>query len=358
MLSSSNALRRALAAAAVLSLTLPAWSASAQGAQPTAAAQQEAATRFKKGLELFKDGDYQAALIEFRRANELAPNYNVLYNIGQVSFQLQDYPNALRSLERYLEEGGKSIDAKRRAEVEKDIEKLRARVANLEINVNVGDAEVAIDDVTIGKSPLSKTVLVSAGRHKVTVTKTGFSPVTKVVEIASSETQKVPIELSENKSTATPPVEPPKNPDTPQNPPVDAGTPPVQPPGGDTNQPPPPAPRSIPWAGWAVTGGLAAGAVVTGVLALGASSDLKTKRTSANPTSADLDSAKTKTQTLALVTDILTGCAVVAGGVTLYFTIAGGSSSAPAADKAKPALLRPEVKVGFTPGGLKLVGQF
>ena len=49
---------------------------------PTKAQQQEAATRFKKGLDLFKDGDYQASLIEFRRANELAPNYNVLYNIG------------------------------------------------------------------------------------------------------------------------------------------------------------------------------------------------------------------------------------------------------------------------------------
>jgi len=77
--------QRSLALCVVLALTLPSFTASAQGTV-TAAAQTEAASRFKKGLELFKDGDYQAALIELRRANELAPNYNVLYNIGQVYF--------------------------------------------------------------------------------------------------------------------------------------------------------------------------------------------------------------------------------------------------------------------------------
>jgi hypothetical protein len=350
---------RSLALCAALALTLPSLTASAQGTV-TAAAQTEAASRFKKGIELFKDGDYQAALIELRRANELAPNYNVLYNIGQVYFQLQDYPNALHSLERYLQEGGKNVDAKRRAEVEKDIDKLKARVANLEITVNVPDAEVTIDDVSAGKTPLPKAVLVSAGRHRIVISKTGFTPITKVVEIASAELQKVPVDLVETKSTtaAPPPAVDPGKGTTPP-PPVPVDTPPTTP---LQDQPPPPPARSVPVVGWVVTGGLAAGAVVTGILALGASGDLKTQRTSGTATREDLDSAKSKTQTFALVTDILTGCAVVAGGITLYFTIAGGSSASDAKPAAAPppagAFYKPTLNVGINPGGVSLLGTF
>ena len=347
---SNSSRRRPLALCAALALTLPSFPAFGQGV--SASAQQEAASRFKKGLDLFKDGDYQAALIELRRANELAPNYTVLYNIGQVYFQLQDYPNALHSLERYLQEGGKSIEAKRRVEVEKDVEKLKARVANLEIAVNVPDAEVTIDDVSVGKAPLPRSVLVSAGRHRITVTKAGYSSVSKVVEIASAELQKVPIELVENK-----PIVALVDPD-----PAKAASPaPIVAPAPAPVTPPaerslPPA-RRVPVASWVVTGGLAAGAAITGVLALGASSDLKAQRTTGTPTRDELDSTRSKTQTFALVSDILTGCAVVAGGITLYFTLAGGSSS-----DANPApagtFVKPTMKVGFTPGGMTVLGTF
>ncbi|MEP7126056.1 MAG: PEGA domain-containing protein [Byssovorax sp.] len=349
---------RSLALCAALALTLPSLTASAQGTV-TAAAQTEAASRFKKGLELFKDGDYQAALIELRRANELAPNYNVLYNIGQVYFQLQDYPNALHSLERYVQEGGKGIDAKRRAEVEKDIDKLKARVANVEIVVNVPDAEVTIDDVSAGKTPLPKAVLVSAGRHRIVVTKVGFTSITRQIEIASAELQKVPVDLVETKANSpTPVVVPDPGNGTTPPPPVPTVPTPLTLPEGPAPQPT----RSVPVVGWVVTGGLAAGAVVTGILALGASSDLKTQRTSPAPTRDALDSAKSKTQTLALVTDILAGCAVVAGGITLYFTVAGGSSSSDAKPASAPppagAFSVPTLKVGVNPTGVSLLGTF
>ncbi|MEO5726593.1 MAG: PEGA domain-containing protein [Byssovorax sp.] len=347
----SSSRRRPLALCAALALTLPSLHARAEGPVP-ASAQDEAASRFKKGLDLFKEGDYQAALIELRRANELAPNYNVLYNIGQVYFQLQDYPNALHSLQRYLVEGGKAIDIKRRLEVEKDIEKLKTRVANLEIAVNVPDAEVTVDDVSAGKSPLPKTVLVGAGRHRIVVSKAGFGSVTRVVEIASAELQKVPVELVETKPVA------------PDKPPPASLPPPPPPPPSPVIAPPeprhPPA-RAVPIAGWVVTGGLAAGAIVTGSLALVASTDLKTQRTSGTATRDDLAGARTRMQSLALATDILAGCAVVAGGVSLYFTFAGGSSSdaKPGAPKAAGAFSRPTVNmVGVTPGGVTLSGTF
>ncbi len=141
-----------------------------------------------------------------------------------------------------------------------------------------------------------------AGRHRIVVSKPGFVTITRVVEIASAEVQKVPIELLETKPLA--PAPPPVL--APRPAPVITAPPPRHPPS-----------RTLPTIGWAVTGGLAAGAVVTGILALGASSSLKTERTSGTATRDDLEAAKSKTQTLALVTDILTGCAVVTGGLSL-----------------------------------------
>ena len=337
---------RPLALCAALALALPSLVARAEGpplAVAPAQAQEEAASRFKKGLDLFKEGDYQAALIELRRANELAPNYNVLYNIGQVYFQLQDYPNALRSLESYLQEGGKGIDTKRRVEVEKDIEKLRSRVANIEIAVNVPDAEVTIDEISAGKTPLPKSVLVGAGRHRIVVSKPDFGTVTRVVEIASAELQKVPIELLETKpvAAAPPPAAAPR--------PAPAITPPAPPP----RRPPS---RTLPTIGWAVTGGLTAGAVVTGILALGASSSLKTERTSGTATRDDLEGAKSKTQTLALVTDILAGCAVVTGGLSLYLTLA---PAAPSDTRPSAATLpSPKLNLAVAPSGATLLLTF
>lgn len=338
-----------------LTITAPPLEVFAQP-QPKPAAREEAASRFRKGIELFKEGDYRAALIEFRRCYELVPNYQVLYNIGQVYFQLQDYAGALNAFERYLSEGGTQIAAVRRDEVRKDIEKLKARVANLEIVVSVSDAEIAIDDVLIGKSPLAKPVLVSAGRHKVTATKEGRPPVTKVVDIAGGDTLRVSLELVEQggATVVTPPPtgEPPKT-----TPPAVPTDPPSTTPATSTTTTAPPLPppdtgSSTPMiAGWAITGGLTAGAVVVGILALGASSDLETTRSTGGVSRAELDDAQSKSVTLALVTDILAGAAIVAGGVSIYLTVSGSGSDPKATGYDS-------LRVGVTPTGVRLLGAF
>ncbi|MFT3774671.1 MAG: PEGA domain-containing protein [Minicystis sp.] len=339
-------LPRILAFAAALAIAAPAAPVLAQ--QPTKAQQQEAATRFKKGLELFKEGDYQAALIEFRRANELAPNFNVLYNIGQVYFQLQDYPNALHALQRYLEEGGNGIPAARRADVQKDIDKLKSRVANIEITSAVADAEVSIDDVSVGKTPLAKPVMVSAGRHKVTISKSGFTPSSKIVEIASAEKQTVQLDPVEQKSAAPVVVQPPPS-TSDQTPPQPA----------QQNQPqpePPPPPKPVPVAGIVVTSVLAAGAVVTGVLALGAKGSLQDEVKSPTATRDSLDSAKSKALGLGVATDVLIGSAVISAAVTLYVGLSGPSKKDAAPPPAASSL--PKVNVGVGPGSLSLYGSF
>lgn len=359
-------LRRALAPArlaavlAALSIAAPPTTAAAQGssgAQPDKTARDEAASRFKKGVDLFGDGDYQAALIEFRRAYELVPSYSVLYNIGQVQYQLQDYAAALATLERYLAEGGRQIPSARRSDVEEDIQKLKGRISQIDLVVNVPDAEVAVDDVPLGKGPFRKPLTVSAGRRKITVSREGYGTQLRMVDLASNDTIRLTFELVERGGAQPAPP--------PEGPMVASPTPDRRDPGASVEATSPPARggstpdaagrASVPWVGWAATGAFAAGAAVFGALALGASSDLQDLRAERGTSADELSSAAGKTTAFAVVTDVLAGAALVAGGISLYVTLSRPSPSENAT-AARPG--RPTIRVGVAPTSLWVLGTF
>lgn len=294
-------------------------------AQPTQQAKaDEAKTRYLKGVDLFDEGDYQAALIEFKRSYELVPNFNVLYNIGQVYFQLADYANALRTLQQYLEEGGKRIPSSRKTDVEKDIDKLKSRVATVTIKVNVKDAELRIDDQPINQ-PLSAPIMVSAGKRKFEVGKIGFRSVTKTEEIAGQENRELSFELTADATVI-------------QNP--NDGKPPIVIIGdgkGTTLPPPEPGPPVVPIVLWSLTGVLAIGTGVTGGLALSADSTTTRFKTEPNHTEEEIQDQVDQAKTFALVTDVLLGASIASAGVATVFTVLELTKSGPKVEEKKDA---------------------
>lgn len=318
--------------------------ATAPGAAATPAptpAQEEARQRFERGMQLYNDGAYDLALIELQRAYDLAPSYKLLYNIAQVNAQLSNYAGALRAFEKYLSDGADDVAPERRAAVEKEIQTLRARTANITVRVNVPDAEIVIDGLPQTGQALDAAFLVNAGVRRIGVRKPGYQPAEKVLTLAGGDSAEVQLELVELASSG-----------------------PVGPVGPVGPTPPPPPPKEEPsylWIGWLSTGVLAAGAVVTGIGALGAQSDLEDElgspvaddQTPAEKAQA-IDDAESQRVTLAVATDILAGAAIIAGGVTLAFTIAEATDDETAA-AAPPA---PKLQVGVRPTGLDLRGTF
>src|SRR5207253_1725396 len=110
------------------------------------------------GVELYNEGDFRGALVEFKRAYTLLPRANVLYDIGQTEYQLQEYAPALRTLERFLAETGPN--AAHRAEVEETVDVLRGRVGRIALTADHGECEVTVDDQPAGTTPLAQPVLV------------------------------------------------------------------------------------------------------------------------------------------------------------------------------------------------------
>jgi hypothetical protein len=299
---------------------------------PTPEQVKEARVHFERGTALFKDFDFKLALIEYKRAYELAPNYKILYNIGQVSLQLNNYADAMRALERYLREGGKEIPAKRRQDVEHDIAGLKSRTAFITIKANVEGVTIEMDDNGLGAAPVNA-ALVDAGSHKIVASKEGYVTVTKSVTLAPGDESAVNLELSPVPVTQEKIVERHEY---------------VLPPNLQFQQPPPPPPNYL-WIGWVGAGAFAVGGIVTGALALSAKSTLNSDI--GGPTSQQtLSNDATRARTFGIVSDVLVGAAVVTAGATLYFTLKKPSP------KVKGNNM--DLKVGFSPGAVSVAASY
>lgn len=326
------------------SLASPAWAQPAPpaGEDASSAARTEARESNRKAIELSKSGDYAAALPLFQRAYDLSPSYIILYNIGRMSRFTGDHARSYRAFERYLAEGGADIEKARRAEVEKELASLKKQVGKITIAVNQEGAQLTIDGapVTQGGEP---TVL-KAGRHRVTAAKQGFPLVEKEVNVAAGSTVNVELILVEGAGPKTTP------------PPV------VKPPQGGAEGGSP-----LPTIAWTATGLLTAGAIAVGVATLVISSDLEDDiyagRSPHAPEGSDIDSKASTVGTLAVVTDVLAGAAILAGAFSIYFTITDSSGTPAEKAETKTAArdLRPLVQratLGLGPGGLVVSGSF
>jgi hypothetical protein len=288
--------------------------------------QKEAETHFQRAVQLYSEADYRAALVEFKRAYEIAPHVAVLYNIGQAHYQLQNYAEALTTFERFMAEGGTA----HKAEVEQAIAILKTRVGKVDVSTSTPGWDIAVDDEPKGTTPLPKPIPVSIGRRKIVATKSGEAPISKLVEVAAGETK--PLILEPATQTAGTTAPPPKTLD--------------EPPAEQKKK------SSLYLVGWVTTGVLAAGAVVTGILAAGKASELDDARNSFPAKKDEIDSMASTTTALAVTTDVLGAAALIVGGVTLYFTLTRPKSSA--ATSPQPSGLR----LGGGPGKFILGGTF
>jgi hypothetical protein len=292
-------------------------SSAGSGAPAPSPKVKEATTRFERGLALYDDGDYDAALVEFNRAYSLSPTYKILYNIAKIERVKNDYSSALMHFQRYLAEGASDVPAERRDEVEKEIGVLKARVAELTIQANVPGAAVYVDDIPVcgarmvdpscvGTTPLRTPVKVNPGTRKITAMKRGYQNAYAQITVAGGDQNTVKLDL------------------------FDLG-----PKAEDTG------PRNRAIVAWSVTGALAIGAGVMGVLALNkkntydedagkvACEGNQFLRDCNADTAETLSSDKKTTRTFALVTDILAGAAVVGAGVSIYLTAKASKKTEP-----------------------------
>jgi hypothetical protein len=154
----------------------------------------EARERFKAGLGHVQQGDLAAAIADFESAYRVSPNFAVLYNLGQAYAAVGRAADAVRTLERFLTEGGDQVAPERRSFVRASIERERAKLCRLEIEVAPPEAEVFLDGRRL-KDNASGTLELDPGEHLVVAELDGYQPQLSHVELASGESSRVSLNL-------------------------------------------------------------------------------------------------------------------------------------------------------------------
>lgn len=178
--------------------TLGLWlliSASVWAEGPTPAERKEAGVHYQRGVALSKEGNYPAALTEFRAAYQAAPSFEVLFNIGLCERRAFKYGQALRTFDEYLKQGGAKVPAERRALVAKEIEAVRALTAPIAIIVEGEPAQVTIDGEKEGTTPFTQMVPLGPGKHTVRAEREGDVPEERTLEVVSGQAQAVTFSL-------------------------------------------------------------------------------------------------------------------------------------------------------------------
>jgi hypothetical protein len=293
---------------ALVASGLPLAEAHAQpGAAPSEEARKEASDHFRRAVELYQERAFRGALAEFERAYQIAPDYRLRYNIAQTRLELQDYLGATQGYELYLKEGGGEVPPERREEVELALSAMRERVGRVSIRVNREGAEVFIDDVSVGKTPLAPTLPINVGQHRVLVRGEDGAEVARVVQIAGGDVAELDLTL---RTTPAPIVLD----STPKDP------------GLSTR-------RKYMFATGSVGVAALIGATVVAVLAKGKSDDLN-KALDARPSDqGKIESLRDSTRTLAVTTDVLGGVAVAGLGTALVLWLMGEPESGEAPKK-------------------------
>jgi hypothetical protein len=180
---------------------------------------ERAAARYRRGVDLVKQGLYEAALGEFNAAYATRPHFAVLYNIGQAQIALGRPLPAIEALSAYLRDGAQNVPPSRREQVRAQIALLEAKLGELTISTDRPDVAIRVDDRDVGRTPLVQPIRLPAGTHTITASLPDGAQITRVVTVGEAERQRVDLALpgetpaaAEPKAVITVPAVPPAAP--------------------------------------------------------------------------------------------------------------------------------------------------
>lgn len=328
----------------------------------------DARQAFDRGVELANAKAYDEALAAFRRAYDLSPNYQVLYNIGEMHRAQGDAASAFDAYQAFLAQGGDGIPRARRSRVESTIATLKAKTAALTIHVTPSSAVVLLDGKSQSPDVLAGPMRVNPGKHKVAASLQDYSPAEEEMVLAAGETATMSLVLAKVQPRAEAPFPAGAAPIAPAL----AATPEAAPPPGSpaavmATRPVFTQPLSAPSSStsssssWRRKLGYASGAVGVAGLGFGIVSYFLAQSywqdavdrgcnasTCTGQAKSDYDSAKTA-MTVTNVA-VVSGAVLVAGGLVLILT--APSTSATPSRAAIVPILAPRS------GGLALTGRF
>ncbi len=149
----------------------------APGNAPVAAAADQTDTakkHFEKGVTLFNNDDFEGAFVEFKSAYEAKPHFAVRYNLGICLFKLHRYEEAASEMNAYIAEGGSSLPADKKKEIEDYLVELESLVGYVDFEGGVEGAKVLVDGKQRLVLPQDEPLALDVGEYTVEIVAEGY----------------------------------------------------------------------------------------------------------------------------------------------------------------------------------------
>ena len=320
---------------------------------PSRADQARAEALFKSARELMKDGDYESACPKLEESQRIDPGTGTLLNLGDCYEKAGKLASAWATYELLLPEAQRLNQADRIRYASERREVLGEKLSRLTIEIPAGSSvpglTIELDGERLSAASVGEALPVDGGTHTVKASAPNYLPWSEEVTLTIE---------SDAKTVSVPPLEPAPAPEAALVAPAAStatAPPPVE---ADSGARPQGTNTAVYIAGGA-TAVLALGAGITGGIALGKAARFDEANMNPARTEAEREDLRDSAKSMALVSTIFTGAAIVGAGVTVYLLVSdsSGSGSATTAKPRRTARARLTPWLGPDGAGLAVAGS-
>jgi hypothetical protein len=144
---------------------------------------------------LFNNSDFAGAATKYEQAYDLSKDPRLLFNLAICEKNLRHYARTQALLVQYEHDLGARIAADDRATVDAALAAIQNLVGPMRLAVTEAGAEVSVDGLPAGVTPLAAPLRLDLGDHTLSVKKAGFTPFEQTVKVAGGNETAIAITL-------------------------------------------------------------------------------------------------------------------------------------------------------------------
>jgi len=159
-------------------------------------------------LSEYREGHFEEARAEFRRAHALFPNARTLRGIGMAEFELRNYGDSVKALREALQSQARPLEGDLRAETETLLSKALNYVARITLDLQPEATSVTVDGAVVTPDA-NHLLLLRVGDHVLEFRAEGRVPERRELRVNGGEEQTLQVVLSEpalGAATTTTPI--------------------------------------------------------------------------------------------------------------------------------------------------------
>jgi hypothetical protein len=171
----------------------------------TVAATDRARSLHIEGAKLYDEGKYEQAYVAFIAAWALKKHPQIAGNLADCEVKLGKYRDAAEHYRFITRNTSGDVKPEDQRRAEGRLREAQQKIAVVEIGISAAGAEVSLDGMAQGKSPLADALFLEPGRHTIEARLDGYASTTRTIDAAVGSSQAVRLEMKSSSFPVNPP---------------------------------------------------------------------------------------------------------------------------------------------------------